>query len=234
MEASYQERPQRDPSTGSIYNLWVVMNLSGWVFGGLLGALTSRVVGHLHLRDCDACASMATAVFVIGVVLGFAQWIVIRRVLRGSAVWVVATAVGLSLGYCVGFKLINRVSIPCHPLEDLPWVMEYRSLVPIENFISWEAELIAQSLAMALTQYVTLRRWVERAGLWIVATVVSYTLAFPFGCVITKQVLRGQPMDLLSLTVSQLAGGLLFGLGTGAMLVLLLRRSGAGERVNIG
>jgi hypothetical protein len=224
MEASYIKRISEDKlQTWLIYIYWIVLNAFGWVLGRLLSTATSQVVSELCLGEKNACMSAIYAAGVVGMVLGFAQWIVLRRVTWRSAMWIAATAVGLSIGYCISYKIITRFSVLSHPVETLPWVLEYRLLAPLSNCTGWGMELLIHGLVLGIAQYAILREWVQHAGLWILSTAACYTLAFPFGCMIAEMFATRQATTLFTLFAAPMAGGFIFGIGTGAILVLLLR-----------
>ena len=235
MEACFFKRISEDKKqTWLIYIYWIVLNAFGWVLGRLLSTATSQVVSVSCLGEKNACMSAIFAAGVVGMVLGFAQWIVLHRVSKRSAMWIAATAAGLSIGYCIGYKIISRFSVLSHPVEALPWVLEYRSLAPFSNFTGWGMELLIHGLVLGIAQYAILREWVQHAGLWILSTAACYTLAFPFGCMIAEMFDARQATTLFNLFAAPLAGGLIFGIGTGAVLIFLLRTQYVTESVVSG
>jgi hypothetical protein len=224
MEASYMDGISKDKvQTWLLYAFWIVLNAFGWVLSRLLSTATSQVVTGLCLGEKNACVSAIFAAGVVGIVLGFAQWIVLRRFYLRSTMWIAATAVGLSLGYCISYKIMMRFSVLSHQVETLPWILEYRLLVPLSSCTGWGTELLIHGLVLGIAQYVVLREWVQHAGLWILSTAACYTLAFPFGCMATEMFTTRQVTTLFTLFAAPMVGGFIFGIGTGAMLIFLLR-----------
>jgi hypothetical protein len=86
--------------------------------------------------------------FAIGVTLGIAQWIVLRPLFAQAGWWILASA----LGWAVGHVLVTIA-------------------LPAQNLFL-EGALLGATLGIA--QWLVLRRWVYRAGWWIVISVVGW------------------------------------------------------------
>jgi uncharacterized membrane protein YhdT len=76
----------------------------GFIAGG---ALATAVSGRL-----DSLPAAVTGGALAGVVIGTAQWLVLRRLLPGAAWWIAATAVGQAVGLAVGAPLVGYGTEP--------------------------------------------------------------------------------------------------------------------------
>jgi hypothetical protein len=71
------------------------------------GALATAVSGRL-----DSLPAAVTGGALAGVVIGGAQWLVLRRLLPGAVWWIAATAVGQAVGLAVGAPLVGYGTEP--------------------------------------------------------------------------------------------------------------------------
>jgi hypothetical protein len=93
----------------------------------------------------------------VAVLIGLAQWLVVRRYIPCGACWIVATALGVSAYLDIQF-LFDEVSRQTALLQTA-----------------------AAGLAFGVPQWFVLRRDFGRAGWWMVATTVAILAASPFG-----------------------------------------------------
>ena len=157
--------------------------------------------------------------FVIGTVIGFAQWLVFRRHFkRAGWWWILITAVGWAIGY----------SISWGALEAIGWTT-------FERFEAGMTTALVMSGTIAgLVQWLLLRRETSKAGWWIVANLVGWIGSIAaililggdvsFGLVfVSGEFEYGSVRAILPYTV--MLSDLLPGLLTGAVLAWLLRQS---------
>lgn len=115
---------------------------------------------------------------LLGAAIGLAQWLVLRRVLRGVGWWVPATMVGYAALNVAGWIWLLSVEPP-------PWLAGSTSFVLV-------------GLVLGVAQWLVLRGRVERAGWWIAISVAGWTLALALTRLIILSGLYVEPMDMLS------------------------------------
>lgn len=117
----------------SIWIKWVLATTIGWavglIFGGEIG---------------------------VGLIIGVAQWLVIRRYFSQAGWWVLASAVG----WIAGWALISSGSI----------------VPPGGGLVNTMMAGVVFGLAMGIAQWIVLRRWVKLASVWILLSVPGWTI----------------------------------------------------------
>jgi len=179
----------------SFWLAWVLASIMGFGIGMLLGA--SIAYGLFNREVFDATMGI-TLGLVTGAIGGFAQWLVLRDHIPGAGWWVVASALGFAA------------------------FMGTPATVATENpAMAGIMGAIALGFVGGIPQWIILRRHVERAGWWLVATL--------FGALVGE---IGFPISFAidaTGNLSVIVVGVLFGVGLGAipgaMLVWLLRQS---------
>ncbi len=165
---------------------WWMLAFLGFPLGGLLAI---EVVGAI-----DGPARAALAGFLAGSVIGAAQWLVLRRYLRISTWWVVATAAGLASGNAIGAVMTGAGT----ELGDLVLTG------------------LAAGVAVGLAQWTLLSAHLRIAILWPLVV----TIAWPIGWTVTwaagVDVERGY-------AVFGATGALVFAALTGTAMWLLMR-----------
>lgn len=143
-----------------------------------------------------------------GILVGLAQWLVLARWVDGADSWVLATAAGWAVFHVVFWFLL--------------WLLP------------WSAVGLIRGTAIALSQWLVLRRWVRRAAWWVLAGVVGWTLAWMAFEVVDEIVFRRASdsgadlclVHLLSVLAGGFVGGFVLALVTGVTLVLLFATAG--------
>ena len=155
------------------------------------GAVATPLVGPV---DSVGAALLAGA--IAGGVIGAAQWLVLRRRIALSALWVPATAGGMALGMALGQVLLG------HDTSLQPLLL--RALVV--------------GAAIGATQAVLLRGVLPIATMWAAAVALGWPLAWAVSVAIG--------LDLTwNWAVFGASGALIFQLATGLTLFFLLRRN---------
>ena len=150
---------------------------------------------------------------VEGAAVGTAQWLVLRRYLRGltRGAWVLATVLAAMWAYALAmipFQLVD------------PSTLDAAVLVIVGLTLG-----ILFVLSIGGAQWLVLRRHAPNSGWWILANAIAWPLgvAAPF----ITMALVPDPAPLTATIAAGIAGGLLMGLVVGALtgiaLVWLLR-----------
>lgn len=192
---------------------WVLSNFLGWILG-----MAAAGAGDWAVYPTDA-VWVVLALLEMGALLGATQWLVLRRRLRGSGLWIVATTVGVSMGLiCAsGVELV---------LASAAGVGEGRIYATLVGGTT------VLGLSTGITQWLVLRQEVRAAGWWIVVSALGWALA---GTLIAALAYAWVPASASGL-VEYLGWGLLIGVSvlvlgslvpaavTGLALVWLLRQ----------
>lgn len=171
---------------GWSYLGWWMLAFLGFPPGGLLAI---EVVGSI---DGPASAAMAGA--LAGVVIGTAQWLVLRRYLGVGARWIAATAVGLAGGNALGALLTDAGTA-------------------VDDLI---VTGLAAGVAVGISQWSVLRSSIPAAHLWVIAVALAWAIGWTVTWAFGVDVERGY-------AVFGATGALVFAAITGASMWLLVR-----------
>ena len=132
----------------------------------------------------------------LGAVIGLAQWLVLRRYLRGSGWWVLATAIGYAVPLALG---------PLFPLPQPPW-------------LAGGMMFLLFGIVLGVLQWLVLRGRVQKAGWWVAISIVSWLAAFALIGAVIVSGLYAEPFDLYAAFLVPVALA-------GAGIVWVLRRA---------
>ena len=181
------------------FGMWLEWTLAT-AFGMLLGFVTSiLLVNILNL----AFARLLVPI-VAGFLVGFAQWVVLRKYLNEVFDWILAGGASWAIGYALGLLIINGLTT-----------------TGFDGFIGY----ILFGIIVAVVQWPILRREIPNAWMWIAANVVGWTAGFYVSQLSLDLFFNGPTIDPLAST-SVLSGvsGLVAGAITGIALVLIVRQ----------
>lgn len=131
---------------------WMLTSSVGWV----LGLAAGLAVGFALGGTVSAIASQSAFGAVLGASIGMLQWVVLRRQISGAGWWVLATAVGMG----VGFALIRAVTLQTSA------VLGGGPLYGLVN-----GGLVG-TLVGAM-QWLVVRSQISRAGWWVLASALG-------------------------------------------------------------
>jgi hypothetical protein len=170
------------------WRFWVGWGVAflGFPLGGGLAYL---IIGSITTPLTGALGGVIT-----GAVIGAAQWLVLRRRLPLTSVWVAATALGMGIGLALSIALFGTDT--------------GGSALPLRGLIA--------GAAIGGAQYLLLRGVMSRAPVWALVVALSWAI----GWMIT----RASGIDLaLQWSVFGTSGALMFQLLTGLTLAWLLQ-----------
>jgi len=204
---------------------WLVLaNALGWGaigIGNIVELHPSYLSGiGMRLPGMAWQAGGFIGLFVIGSVIGFAQWLVFRRHFkRAGWWWILITAVGWAIGYSISWGALEATGI-------IGWGIEY------DLDMVMRIGLVISGSVAGIVQWLLLRQEVPKAGWWIVANLVGWVGSIAaililqgnvsFGLIDNSVFEYGWIRAYLPYTV--MPSDLLTGLLTGAVLVWLLRQ----------
>jgi hypothetical protein len=181
----------RSSTDWSLWRRWVVANAvgEGVGLGGsfLVGAGLVALLQAHHGPWVEiglALVAVALGTLCEGVIVGHAQWRVLRRVLPALSrrAWVRATAVGAGVAWLLGMipsTVMSLVSDPARPpaaAGEAAGASEPGALVV---YLAAAGMGLVLGPILAAAQYVVLRRHVAAAGWWIPASAAAWMLALP-------------------------------------------------------
>ena len=127
---------------------WILASIVGWIIGGMLvfPFVTEHSSDFLFhklpiLRYVRFSFSALAGFFSFGLIVGGAQYIVLRKHLDKSWLWMIATAIGFGVGIVV-----------------------MKEIIPTKHGIEW-----LQWLVIALFQWIFLHRQLSRSFHWVLS-----------------------------------------------------------------
>lgn len=233
LQSPSRARPNWD---WNLWRRWVAANAIAETIG--LGGSALVVVAMMTLIDADtvggmlltASVSVLLGAFFEGVLVGAIQWRILRGVFENltQRAWVVVTAGGACAAWLLGFLPSTLMTLLTTDTAPSP-----QAATPVEPpaaLIYTMAAAMGLVLGVVLggAQWIELRRYVPRAGLWIIANALAWLVGMPLVFVAAANVPAG-PITVW--TVLLIVGVVLAaGAAVGAMhglALLVLTRSGA-------
>lgn len=144
-----------------------------------------------------------------GLIVGIAQWFLLRQRMSQAYEWIIAT----TAGFLVTVMAIDRFAN-----------VETTSLPP---FVYVGLVYVVMGSGIGASQWLVLRRHFAHAGIWIPLCVVGHLLGI--GLVLAGTLSNGV-LDLLTQVTAATMLGLVIGVMTGAGLVWLMRHPGLATR----
>jgi hypothetical protein len=175
-----------------VFLYWNLGNLLAWAF---ISALLTALPGIQSIPGFFA------ALLVLTIPFGLAQWLVLRRFLPVSPLWVVSIPISCFLFYLLAYL------IPDSLLQN----------VDDEAASTLTIGFLVLGAVMGLPQWLVLRRKLNSAALWIVGSALGVGLGF--GIVLATGLIN--QYEYLSYTVVVLV----YSLTTGALLSWLLHHT---------
>jgi hypothetical protein len=164
----------------------------GWVTANLLGVAAIGML-ILILPFLKSIPGMLVSSLIIGLPIGFAQWIALRRVAPISILWVLTISAGLLLGLVVSPILAGIWGF----LED-------------ESVLSLTAAYTTIGLLVGLAQWLLLRRHFTRSLVWLLSSAVG--LGLGTGLVLASNLINQSGINSIILVV------LVYAIATGLVI----------------
>jgi len=139
-----------------LYGVGVV--ILGWYIANLLGVAASAGLSLL-LSYLTSIHGLLVSALIIGLPIGFAQWIALRRVAPISILWAITISVGLFLGLVVS-PILARI-----------WGFQ-----DDESVISMTAAYTTMGLLVGLAQWIFLRGQFTGAWVWPLSSALGFGL----------------------------------------------------------
>lgn len=181
---------------------WVALTATGLLAGIALGLVLQDplevLVGMILVTPA------ATA--LVGASLGLAQWIELRRRLRGAAWWLAATTLGLGAGLAVG---VVAVELAGQALLGEP--MRLFRLDPLPRTVGLFVVGLLAGGVLGLAQGAVLRRNQVGIRRWVLLSALGLGLGFSLGSLVAEALAGGIASPLGGVILVVCAGALLGG-----------------------
>ena len=190
------------------FSLWLAWTLAT-ALGMLIGYLPlAFLVGSLDLGIARLIVPIVT-----GILLGTAQWLVLRPYVSNSADWILNHAVGWVVGFSLGL-----------------FVVQMLSTTPLGMLVGF----IAFGVIVALFQYPVLRREIPHISTWMLANVIGWTLGAYLSQLATGVLFQNTvPTTFTSVLVTVGITGLVAGAITALALIWIVRQPDRLETKNL-
>ncbi len=182
------------------FGLWLA-----WTAATTLGMMLGYLPTALLINDVDYGLARIIFPLFAGILMGLAQWLVLRQyVTNGSHNWVLHNAGGWIIGYFLAFLLASALS-----------------RVPFGSIISF----LLFGLVISIIQWPVLRREIPHLGIWVLANVLGWTLGVFLSQVLMGALVRSiHPSLVLSTLLTVGITGLVAGGITALAFILIVRQ----------
>ena len=181
------------------FSLWL-----SWTLATALGMLIGYLPLAFLVGSLDLGIARVIVPIVTGVLLGTAQWLVLRPYVSNSSDWILNHAVGWVVGFTLGL-----------------YVVQLLSKTPLGMLVGF----MAFGVIVALFQYPVLRREIPHLSTWIIANVIGWTLGAYLSQLATGVFFQNAaPTTFTSVLVTVGITGLVAGAITGLALIWIVRQ----------
>jgi hypothetical protein len=175
-----------------------------WTFATALGMLVGYLPLAFLVGSIDLGIVRVIVPIITGLLLGLAQWLVLRPYVTKSRDWILYHAVGWVVGYTLGL-----------------FVVQLLSKTPVGMLLGF----ICFGAIVALFQFPILRREIPHIGVWILANIIGWTLGAYLSQLAAAIFFKNTlPTTFTSVMVFVGITGLVAGAVTGLALIWLVRK----------
>lgn len=172
--AEREQGQERFPSRWPTLLLWVLAHMAGGYIGGRLSQFIVAVIWLFSGSDwarneaTALASSLFTSLLVGGLLVGVGQWLVLRPWTFPSTRWMWATTGGV----VIGATLAAIAACPTAGIIASAYNNnDVATMVLLGALVSCPF-----GFALGIAQWWVLRGWVQRAGLWVLATTLGWTI----------------------------------------------------------
>jgi hypothetical protein len=182
-----------------------------WLWWTLATTIAGAIVGALEESGFQFIAT----IFFTGLLIGAAQWLVLRQYIPKAFWWIVVSALGWTFGLLLVSFFITPLFDPLVPfLSTLgAWPVFW------SNLVTWPIELAIFGVA----QFPILTRFVRKAEWWILVSALGGALYGASSSTVAYILPPGLPPAPFSTALIYGSGWLSYGIVTGICLQWLLR-----------
>lgn len=175
-----------------------------WTFATTIGMLVGYLPLAFLIGSLDLGIARAIVPIITGLLLGLAQWLVLRPYVRKSHDWIINHAVGWVVGYTLGL-----------------YVVQLLARTPLGMMLGF----ICFGIIVALFQFPILRREIPNIAVWILANAVGWTLGAYLSLLVSGYFFQiAIPSTFTSVLVAVGITGLVAGAVTALALIWIVRQ----------
>lgn len=202
----------------TLWEAWVAATAIAELVGLIMVLLVSTTMNLLGTTELVAVLYVVG--LLQGIVLGFAQWLVLRHYIKHMGKWIVVTAIAAAIAWLLGIKAIALLSF--FLVLDHAGTVEMRTLALTRDVFlvgAWTGGVLG------LAQWLVLREHIRRAGGWVFANAIAWACGLLVAFVGTTFMTfdRFDFATALAGAVTGLTAGAVVGGITGIALLWLLK-----------
>jgi hypothetical protein len=210
-----------------LWRNWILANAVGEVVGLGAAALVGIWFAMNYDKNQTTFTILLTAILMIlvgtfeGLVVGFAQACVLREVVEDfkTRAWIIATAIGAFIAWALGGIPSVAMSLKEQTTKTPPPEMSDAAMYGMAVLMG-----LALGFTLGVSQWMVLRRYVERAGWWTLANALAWAFGMPLVFLAAGNQPPENPFELAGWVIFALAlVGAVVGAIHGLFLVWLLR-----------
>ncbi len=211
--------------------LWIGVSALGWFLGPIN---TLQPTLRTYLDVANRALAYAVCGLIIGLVIGFGQFLVLKQKLYSSKKWFFMTLAGYTLALPIG--LVISTLIPA-----ISFTLQGSSFLPLREpttivFFPYPMDIFFGGWVVGIAQWIALRQILpyrnsRLAALWILGVWLSIGLG-----IIAMLIGRSAPININSgmlfdttLAMERVYIGVVSGLGTGVLLLFVIHQVGKTE-----
>ena len=175
----------------------------GWTLATAIGMLVGFLPTILLVDLLSLGLAQIAVPVLAGTVIGFAQWLVLRRYVTASTQWDWTDGISWAAGYILGLLLIQ--------------------LLPSTVFAAFIGYFLF-GVVVALVQWPVLRREIPQVFTWVVASAVAWAIGY-WASQAVLSIFTDPLIDpVVGTTVIAVTSGLVAGAITGVALIWIVRK----------
>ncbi|RPJ23218.1 MAG: hypothetical protein EHM33_21550 [Chloroflexi bacterium] len=176
----------------------------GWTLATAGGLLLGFLPTVLVVNVFNLGLAQIIVPVLAGTIIGFSQWIVLRRYVTATSDWVLAGGTSWAVGYVLGLFLVQAL-----PSTIFAGIIGY----------------LLFGVIVALVQWPVLRREIPNAFVWVLASALGWAAGFWTSQAVLPLFFSGPLIEpALSTTVIAVTSGLVAGAITGVALIWIVRK----------
>jgi hypothetical protein len=175
----------------------------GWTIATAGGMLLGFLPTILLVNVLDLGLAQITVPVLAGTVIGFAQWLVLRRYVTASTQWDWTDGISWAAGYVLGLLLIQTL--------------------PSTIFVVFIGYFLFGAI-VALVQWPVLRREIPQVLTWLVASAVAWALGYWASQAVLSLFTDPLIDPVVGTAVIAVTSGLVAGAITGVALIWIVRK----------
>ncbi len=208
--------PFRRRESWNLWEAWILATVAGGLIG--IGIVALAIAFADNLGTVSSTTLLHIVGGLEGIVLGFTQWLVLRRYVKNIGGWVVATAIGAIVAWLIGLKVIVLLILIFNN-QDITQTTPFSLLTAIFCLGVWVGTILG------FCQWFVLRIHMQRGLLWVLSNGLAWGLGLliaSIGATLTKPGEFTTQTALIGVTTGATAGAMV-GAITGIALVWLLK-----------